>query len=80
VGIRFRRLELVDGGVSDAIAWLVMVEHASVTFTGRLDQTRWDLRVTELFRRNGGSWERFHRHADPLVDGHSLDEVLRLLG
>jgi hypothetical protein len=73
-------VELVDGGVSDGIAWLVMVEHASVTFAGRPNQTRWDLRLTELFKRNGDSWERFHRHADPLVDVHSLDEVLRLLG
>jgi hypothetical protein len=73
-------VELVAGGVSDGIAWLVMVEHASVMFTGRPDESRWDLRVNELFRRNGESWERFHRHADPLVDAHSLDEVLRLLG
>jgi hypothetical protein len=50
------------------IVWLVMIEHASVTFVGRANLTRWDLRVTELFRRNGESWERLHRYADPLVD------------
>ena len=71
---------LIDGGVSDGVAWLVMVERASVVFAGRTDAARWDLRVTELFRRNGDSWERFHRHADPLVDGHGFDEILKLLG
>ena len=72
-------VELIDGGVSGEVAWLVMVERASVTFADRSEPTRWDLRVTELFRQNGESWERFHRHADPLVDMHGVDEVLNLL-
>jgi hypothetical protein len=72
-------VELIDGGVSAGVAWLVMIERASVTFAGRSEPTRWDLRVTEMFRQNGESWERFHRHADPLVDMHGFDEVVNLL-
>ena len=72
-------VELIVGGVADGIAWLVMTERASVRFVGRSEAVRWDLRVTELFRRSAGDWVRFHRHADPLVDFHPLDEVLALL-
>ena len=73
------RVELIDGGMSGDIAWLVMVEQSEVKFMGRNSPARWAVRVTELFRRNPSGWERFHRHADPLVDGHTLDEVLELL-
>lgn len=73
-------VELVAGGVRDGIAWLVMIERGSVKFVGREAPTRWDLRVTELFRKNGDDWERFHCHADPVVDGHPLDDLLALLG
>jgi ketosteroid isomerase-like protein len=72
-------VELVDGGVREDIAWLVMIERAQVKFAGRTGPERWDLRVTELFRKTDQGWERFHRHADPLVDLHSLDEMLALL-
>jgi hypothetical protein len=72
-------VELIDGGVSGEIAWLIMVEHAQVKFAGRDEPAQWKLRVTELFRYRDAGWERFHRHADPLVEGHTLDEALRLL-
>ena len=42
-------------------------------------EQRWDLRVTEFFRRANGVWQRLHRHADPLVDRHSLQEMAALL-
>jgi hypothetical protein len=61
------------------VAWLVMIERAQVKFVGRTESARWDLRVTELFRKTESDWEPFHRHADPLVDLHSLDEMLALL-
>ena len=72
-------VELLDGGVSGDLAWLVMVEHAEVMFMGRNSPARWELRVTELFRHRDSGWERFHRHADPLVWGHSIDEALALV-
>jgi len=73
------RVELLNGGVSGDVAWLTMVERAMVTFAGRTEPVRWDLRVTEVFERRDGTWVRVHRHADPLVDRHPLDVVLGLL-
>jgi hypothetical protein len=72
-------VELVHGGVSGDVAWLVVFERSSVMFAGRDRPVRWDLRVTEVFERRDGDWVRVHRHADPLVDVHPLDEVLSLL-
>ena len=56
-----------------------MIERAMVTFTGHDTPSRWDLRATEVFERRDGKWLRVHRHADPLVDRHRLNEMLRLL-
>jgi hypothetical protein len=72
-------VELINGGVSGDTAWLVMLERAMVTFTDADSPARWDLRVTEVFERRDSDWVLVHRHADPLVDRHSLHEVLGLL-
>jgi hypothetical protein len=72
-------IELVNGGATDALAWLCFIERAVVVFQGDPAERRWELRVTEVFRRNGDAWERVHRHADPLVDRRSLPEVASLL-
>jgi hypothetical protein len=57
----------------------VVIEHAMVKFAAYDVQVRWDLRVTEDFERRDGQWVRIHRQADPMVDRHSLAEVLSLL-
>jgi len=72
-------VEFLNGGVSGDVAWLVVIENAIVRFNGRDQPCRWDLRVTEVFERRDGSWVRVHRHADPMVDRHPLDQVLSLL-
>ncbi len=72
-------VELVNGGVADGIAWLAMIERASVVFDPKDGPRRWDLRVTEVFVQMAGGWERVHRHADPLVDRRSALEAAALL-
>lgn len=72
-------IELLNGAASGALAWLTMLERATVVLEGAAGERRWDLRVTEVFRRTGVGWERVHRHADPLVDRRSLDEAADLL-
>jgi ketosteroid isomerase-like protein len=72
-------VELVNGGVEGDFAWLAMIERARVVLDGSMSERRWDLRVTEVFRRVDGSWQRIHRHADPLVDRRTPAEAADLL-
>lgn len=73
-------VELLNGSVDGDLAWLVMIERATVVLGANAAERRWDLRVTEIFRRVNGSWERVHRHADPLVDRRSAPDAAELLG
>lgn len=73
-------VELVNGGTDGDLAWLVMIERSTVELVSDVagDERRWDLRVTEIFRRSDEGWRRLHRHADPLVDRRALVEVAGL--
>jgi ketosteroid isomerase-like protein len=74
-------IEFVNGGTHGDLAWLVFIERGTVEFADEAESVehRWDLRVTEIFRRCDGEWQRLHRHADPLVDRHRLVDVAALL-
>lgn len=52
---------------------------AVVVLDPEIGEQRWDLRVTAVFRRTAGGWERVHRQADPLVDRRSVGEAAALL-
>jgi hypothetical protein len=71
-------VELVNAGRSDGLAWLVMIERATVELVDEHEPRRWDLRSTEVFRLVDGAWQRVHRHADPLVDRRRLTDVVHL--
>ena len=74
-------IEFLNGDVDGDLAWLAFIERSTVEFASDADgvEHRWDLRVTEVFRRSDGIWQRVHRHADPLVDRRPVDEVAALL-
>jgi hypothetical protein len=72
-------VELINGGCAGGVAWLVMIERGTVQFEGHEAPRHWDLRVTEVFERRGDEWVRVHRHADPLIERQSVDEILTLL-
>jgi ketosteroid isomerase-like protein len=67
-------LELVQTYVSGQLAVLVIIERQRAEVGGLPDQD-WSLRVTLVFRREGGEWWLAHRHADPLVHGISLEQA-----
>jgi ketosteroid isomerase-like protein len=60
------KLELVQTYASDDLVVLAMIElqHGEV---GGLPNQDWSLRVTQVYRKQGGQWWLVHRHADPLV-------------
>jgi hypothetical protein len=73
-------VELLQSFVSDDMICLVVIERAMVRLKGRDHLQPWVLRVTQVYRRDGDEWRSVHRHADPLIERQSLDDVLELMG
>jgi len=63
-------------GAADMVA-LALIERANVE-VGGLEARDWALRVTLVYRRSQSGWQLVHRHADPLVEGISLEEAAAL--
>jgi ketosteroid isomerase-like protein len=72
-------IEVVAAGVSGDLAYLVAFEHTTASIGGD-PPAPYTLRVTTIFRREGGVWKVVHRHADPLPDAASARERLSALG
>jgi ketosteroid isomerase-like protein len=69
--------ELVEAYGSSDMVVLAIIErgHGAV---GGLPEQDWPLRVTLVYRREGGEWRLAHRHADPLVDAITLEQAAAL--
>jgi ketosteroid isomerase-like protein len=70
-------LEVVQTYASGDLAVLVVVEHQRGD-VGEYPTQDWSLRVTLVFRREGGAWRLAHRHADPLVHPITFDRLAEL--
>jgi ketosteroid isomerase-like protein len=70
-------VEVVEAYASGDLVVLVVIErqHGEV---GDLPDQDWSLRVTLVFRREGGGWRLAHRHATPLVHPISLEQAAAL--
>lgn len=71
------QVDLDASYVSDALAVLVVVERQH-GLVGDLPEQDWSLRVTLVFRRDGGRWRLVHRHADALVHAIGWTTLSRL--
>jgi ketosteroid isomerase-like protein len=58
-------LEIFEMAAGDDVGYWAGLQRAKVRIGGDADATSMDLRVTEVFRREGGEWKLVHRHADP---------------
>ena len=70
-------LELVQAYRADDLVVLAVIERTHVA-VGAIPAQPWALRVTLVFRRQGARWLLAHRHADPLVEGISVEESAAL--
>lgn len=71
------RQEVVQAyAVADMVV-LAIIEHGHGE-VGGLPAQDWPLRVTLVYRRDGGEWRLVHRHADPLARGVTLEQSAAL--
>jgi ketosteroid isomerase-like protein len=63
--------------VSGDLACIVELEEWKAKVGGREDVTPFTLRVTTLFRAEGGGWKVVHRHADPITTPQPTESVIQ---
>jgi ketosteroid isomerase-like protein len=71
-------IEVVAAGASDDLAYLVAFEHTTASIGGD-SPAPYTLRVTTIFRRDGGVWKIVHRHADHVPGGAAVGDRLAAL-
>jgi ketosteroid isomerase-like protein len=62
--------------VTPELAYTVWVERQKAKVGGREEITPFALRVTMIYRPEGGTWKVVHRHADPITTARPAESVL----
>ncbi len=60
-------IEVIAAGASGDLAYTVAYEHTTASVEGK-PPVQYTLRVTHVYRREGGQWQIVHRHGDPLPE------------
>ena len=63
-----KRVEYLNVAVGSDLAYTVSIERDEVQVGGQSTPAPRALRVTQVFRKEGGAWKLLHRHADPLME------------
>jgi ketosteroid isomerase-like protein len=63
--------------VSGELSCIVELEEWRTKVGGREDVAPFTLRVTSLFRAEGGGWKVVHRHADPITTARPAESVIQ---
>ncbi|WP_425231204.1 YybH family protein [Sphingomonas sp.] len=70
-------LDVIASYASGDLVVLVTIERQRGEIGGVADRD-WTLRVTQVYRREGGAWRVVHRHADPLVHLRDMADTAAL--
>lgn len=62
------KVEYLNTGVSGDLGFTVAIERQEEVRLAGQNPTQRALRVTQIFRKEGGAWKLMHRHADPLME------------
>ena len=74
---KFLGYEIVAKRVSDELVYVVEVEHLEAKVHGEREITPYALRVTMIFRPEGGVWKVAHRHADQITTPQPAESVVQ---
>ncbi len=69
--------ETIEKRVPPELAYVVRVERGAAKVGGREDISPITLRVTMIFRPEGGTWKIVHRHADPIISARPAESVVQ---
>ncbi len=61
---------------STDLGYVVQFEHGEARLAGANETSRFSLRVTTIFRLEGGSWRVAHRHADPITAARPISTIM----
>jgi len=70
-------IENISLVVTDEMAYSVDIERCHVRLAGTDHVRPMALRVTTIYRSEGGGWKMVHRHADPLLNVQGPETVLQ---
>ena len=70
-------IESVSKYVTPELAYVTQIERAKARVNGREDIAPFALRVTMVFRPEGGTWKVVHRHADPITSPQPAEWVFQ---
>src|SRR5919107_1719371 len=74
---RFVSTEIVEKHVTSEFAYTVWLEHAEGKVGAMEDIAPSTLRVTMIYRPEGGGWKVVHRHADPITTPRPAESVIQ---
>ncbi|UQA77806.1 hypothetical protein K2F45_12800 [Sphingobacterium siyangense] len=62
------KFEVIHQDASDTLAYWTGIQRSSVNIKGQDTVVIFNLRITEIFRKEQGTWKLMHRHADTLAE------------
>ena len=65
---RVSSIESLSRHLASGLACFLDIEHWQAKIGGSDEESTLDLRVTSVYRAEGGTWALVHRHADPIIN------------